>query len=445
MGHRLPKGHKKLIRGWAFYDWANSVYSLVISSAVFPIFYGALTVIKDDSGQVIQDHIFFLGIKFNNDALISYVTALAFIIISFMSPFLSGVADYLGNKKRFMKFFNYLGALGCIGLYWFDLDYLWFGLLCYLFGLIGFWGSIVFYNSYLPDIAYKSQQDKASSLGFSLGYLGSILLLVVCLVMILNYDTIGFSSEAEPTRLSFVLTGLWWIGFSQYTYNILPLSNKKHIEGHNYLFNGFKELKKVFLKVRANPYLEKYLLAFFIYSMAVQTIMLIATYFGVEEINWGDTDSTTGLITSILLIQFVAIAGAYLAARIAIKHGNITVLIGINVIWVLICIYAYFIKTPIQFYIAAFLVGLVMGAIQSISRSTYSKYIPDQEKDTTSFFSFFDVTEKVGIVIGMSFYGLSAQLTGSVRQSILFLLIFFVVGLLLLIQLRNKHKLNETM
>ena len=441
MQKSLTKGDKKLIRAWAFYDWANSVYSLVISSAVFPIFYGALTVIKDDKGNVVNDRVDFLGITFNNDALISYVTALAFIIISIMSPFLSGIADYLGNKKSFMKFFNYLGALGCIGLYWFSLEFLWFGLLSYLMGLIGFWGSIVFYNSYLPDIAYKDQQDQASSLGFSLGYIGSIILLVICLIMILNYQAFGFSSESIPTRWSFVLTGIWWIGFSQYTYSILPKSNKKTIEGQHYLFNGFRELKTVYRKIKQNPYLEKYLTAFFIYSMAVQTIMLIATYFGVEEIKWGETDSTTGLITSILLIQLVAIAGAYLAAILSKKIGNLNVLIIINMIWVSVCVYAYFIYTPIQFYIAAFFVGLVMGAIQSISRSTYSKYIPDKEKDTTSFFSFFDVTEKIGLVIGMSFYGISAQLTGSVRYSIFFLIIFFIIGLVILLKLRKKHRL----
>jgi UMF1 family MFS transporter len=441
MKKTLPKGHKKLIRAWAFYDWANSVYSLVISSAVFPIFYGALTVIKDDQGNVLNDTVAFMGFQFNNDALISYITALAFIFIALMSPFLSGIADYLGNKKSFMKSFNYLGALGCIGLYWFSLEFLWFGLLSYFFGLVGFWGSIVFYNSYLPDIAFKDQQDKASSLGFSLGYIGSIFLLIICLIMILNYETFGFASESVPTRWSFVLTGIWWIGFSQYTYSILPSSNKSTIQGKNYLFNGFRELKLVFRKIRMDSFMEKYLTAFFIYSMAVQTIMLIATYFGVEEIKWGNTDSTTGLITSILLIQLVAIAGAYFAARLSKKIGNLNVLIIINIIWVTVCVYAYFIHTPVQFYIAAFFVGLVMGAIQSISRSTYSKYIPNDEKDTTSFFSFFDVTEKIGLVIGMSFYGISAQLTGSVRYSIFFLIIFFIIGLILLFQLRNKHRI----
>ena len=204
----LPKGSKKLLNAWAFYDWANSVYSLVIASAIFPIFYGALTLVKDEKGNILDDTVTFLGFDFNNDTLISYVTAAAFLMVSILSPLLSGGADYVGNKKVFMKFFCYLGAVSCIGLYWFS--------------LIGFWASLVFYNSYLPDIAFPEQQDRISAKGYSLGYIGSVILLCVCLAMILMHETFGFKDEGLPTRLSFVLTGVWWIGFSQYTYYYLP-------------------------------------------------------------------------------------------------------------------------------------------------------------------------------------------------------------------------------
>ncbi|MGB7392904.1 MAG: MFS transporter, partial [Pricia sp.] len=210
----LAKGSKKLLNAWAFYDWANSVYSLVISSAVFPIFYGALTLTKDENGRVLNDTVHFLGVDFNNDTLISYVTAAAFLVVSVLSPFLSGIADYVGNKKSFLKFFCYLGAVSCIGLYWFNLEQLWFGLLCYFTALIGFWASLVFYNSYLPDIAFPEQQDAISAKGYSLGYIGSVVLLLICLAMILKFDAFGFEDESTPTRLSFILTGVWWIGFS---------------------------------------------------------------------------------------------------------------------------------------------------------------------------------------------------------------------------------------
>ncbi|MCM8571081.1 MFS transporter [Gramella jeungdoensis] len=430
----LPKGSKKLIRAWAFYDWANSVYSLVIISAIFPIFYGTLTIVKSGDGKILDDTVNFLGHDFNNDALISYITALAFLVVSILSPFLSGIADYVGNKKNFLKFFCYLGGISCIGLFWFDLEVLWFGLLCYFLALIGFWASLVFYNSYLPDIAYPEQQDKASAYGFSLGYIGSVILLIFCLLMILNYDWFGFKDEGLPTRLSFVLTGVWWIGFSQYTYYYLPKGNKKARLTRNVLFNGFKELKGIWEALKHNKSLKRYLIAFFVYSMAVQTIMLVATYFGIEELEWGDDDPTTGLIVSILLIQLVAVAGATFTSRLAIRYGDIKILILINLFWIAICGYAYFITTPVQFYIAAASVGLVMGGIQSLSRSTYSKMLPPNTLDTASYFSFYDVSEKIGIVIGMFLYGLVAQITGSIRNSILFLVVFFIIGVILLMR-----------
>ncbi|SHJ83368.1 MFS transporter [Pseudozobellia thermophila] len=437
------KGSKKLLDAWAFYDWANSVYNLVISSAIFPIFYGALTLVKDEKGTVISDRIEFLGIDFNNDTLISYVTAAAFLAVSFLSPLLSGIADYVGNKKVFMKFFCYLGALSCVGLFWFNLEYLWFGLLCYFTALVGFWGSIVFYNSYLPDIAYPEQQDAVSAKGYSFGYVGSVILLVVCLAMILEYEAFGFEDEGMPTRLSFVLTGLWWIGFSQYTYYHLPKGNKQESFTNDLLFNGFRELRSIWGKIKENGPLKRYLGAFFVYSMAVQTIMLVATYFGIEELDWGTTDSTTGLIVSILLIQIVAIFGAYLTSRCSAVYGNIPTLIGLNLIWIGICLFAYFITTPLEFYITAGVVGLVMGGIQALSRSTYSKLLPDNAVDTTSYFSFYDVSEKIGIVIGMVAYGYVAQVTGSIRYSIIFFGLFFLIGMVLLTRVNKKSPYTE--
>ncbi|MDX1601649.1 MAG: MFS transporter [Salinimicrobium sediminis] len=441
--HHLPKGSKKLLNAWAFYDWANSVYSLVIASTIFPIFYAALTVVKNDAGKVIQDTVTLFGIDFNNDSLISYVTALAFLVVAIMSPFLSGIADYVGNKKNFLKFFCYLGALSCIGLYWFNLENLIFGLTCYFLALVGFWASLVFYNSYLPDIAFPEQQDKVSAKGFSLGYIGSVILLILCLLMVLNYEWFGFESEAMPTRLSFVLTGVWWIGFSQITYYYLPKGNKKQKLTKDVMFNGFKELKMIWRSFENNPQLKKYLTAFFVYSMAVQTVMLIATYFGIEEVNWTGQDATKGLIVSILLIQLVAVAGATITSRLSSKMGNIQTLILVNIFWIGICIYAFFVKTPMQFYVAAGLVGLVMGGIQTLSRSTYSKMLPEGTLDTTSYFSFYDVSEKIGIVIGMMLYGMVTQIFGSIRFSILFLTAFFLVGVFLLLKVPRTGKLAK--
>ena len=429
---KLQKGDSKLLNAWAFYDWANSVYALVISSTIFPLYYGALFRQKN-----IEEIVLF-NFSIRSEALISYVTALGFLIIAFISPLLSGIADYMGNKKLFLKLFCYIGAISCMSLYFFSIDdeKVVLSLISYLLALIGFWGSLVFYNSYLPDIAHKDQQDAISAKGFSLGYAGSVILLLVCLGMVM---LVADDYKLQMMRFSFLLVGIWWLGFSQYTYYYLP-NNKNDNKLHsNIIFNGFKELLKVWKQINQLKSLRRYLGAFFVYSMAVQTIMIIAAYFGEKEVQWGsDNSRMIGLIISILVIQIVAIFGALLTSRLVQKYGNIKVLILLNFLWILICTYAYFVITPNDFYIAAFFVGLVMGGIQSLSRSTYSKFIPENTVDTTSFFSFYDVAEKIGIVIGMFTYGYIADVTGKIQNAILFLILFFVVGLLLLFRVPKK-------
>ena len=430
----LEKGSKKLLNAWAFYDWANSVYPLTISSAVFPIFYKAQFSDGNNSIAI-------FGTTIKDTALISFVTAAAFLVVAFISPFLSGIADYVGNKKNFMRFFCYLGALSCIGLYWFDISNIYPGLLCYFFGLIGFWGSLVFYNSYLPDIAYPEQQDKVSARGYSMGYIGSVILLIVNLIMIMGAE--GGQAKIDAMKYSFIMVGVWWIVFSQYTYYYLPKGNKNAEKVTKaVLFNGFRELKKVWASLSQNLALKRYLTGFFVYSMAVQTVMLIATYFGEGEIQWESKEqSQTGLIICILLIQLVAVLGAVLTSRASAKFGNIPVLIVINIFWVLLCSGAYFISLPIHFYIMAALVGLVMGGVQALSRSTYSKLLPETD-DTASFFSFYDVAEKVGIVIGMCVYGVIDQFRGP-RFAIVFLALFFIAGVLLLLRVPKKGALTN--
>lgn len=431
----LPKGHKKLLNAWAFYDWANSVYSLVINTAIFPIFYSAISIKAFEQGNVPQ---ILKGV--NNESIIIVTTAIAFLIVSILSPILSGIADFSGKKKQFLQFFCYLGGISCIALAFFSFDYLWTSLLTYLLALVGFWGSLVFYNSYLPDIAFPEQQDAISAKGFSLGYIGSVLLLIICLVLIKG----GFFTEDSivPIQISFVLVGLWWMGFAQVTYAYLPQGSKKdRSEVTNVITNGFKELKKIWNDLKSNLQMRRYLMAFFTYSMAVQTVMLVATYFGTEEVTWEEGEATTGLIVSILMIQLVAIVGAYVASSLSRKRGNINVLIAINVIWVAICVYGYFVITPLQFYITAAAVGFVMGSIQSLSRSTYSKMIPAGTEDTASYFSFYDVAEKIGIVIGMLLFAIVGELTGSMRGSILFLVVFFILGVFFLVRV-PKMKLT---
>jgi len=304
--------------------------------------------------------------------------------------------------------------------------------------LVGFWGSLVFYNSYLPDIAHKEQQDAISAKGYSLGYIGSVILLLINLIMILSVPE---EDALQMMRYSFVLVGIWWFGFSHYTYKYLPNFVNSNSVSKDVLWNGFKELKTVWKELQGHLKLKKYLIAFFVYSMAVQTVMLVASFFGEKEIAWADNgiDKTMGLIISILIIQLIAVVGAYLTSYVSNRIGNIQTLIVINVIWVFICVFAYFVVTPNQFFITAGVVGFVMGGIQSLSRSTYAKLLPETN-DTTSYFSFYDVSEKIGIVIGMGIFASVEVITGSMRNAILFLVVFFLIGLVLLFKVPQKIK-----
>ena len=420
-----PKGSKKLIGAWALYDWANSVYSLVISSAVFPIYYSQYVFSQTNSVEI-------FNLDVNKDTLISSVSAFSFLLIAFLSPLLSGIADFVGNKKVFMKFFVYMGSSSCIGLYWFELETIEISLIFYTLSLIGFWGSLVYYNSYLTDITYPNQTNKVSAKGYTMGYIGSVILLMVNLIMINYYETFGFSSEIAAMKSSFAIVGVWWFTFSQYSFYHLPRGNKGVKIPKNIIWNGFKELKSVYKFIRSSKRFTRFLLAFFIFSFSLQTVLYIASYFGVSEIEWSSSsEQTSGLIISILLIQIVAIGGAYFFTKLAQKYGNIIVLTFAIFLWGTVCLYAYFIKSPIQFYMIAGLVGLLMGGTQPVARATYSLFIPDT-KDTTSFFSFYDVTEKIGIVFGMIFYAVAAQITGTVRFSVIIFMFFFFLGAILL-------------
>ncbi len=435
--NKFIKGDIKVLNAWAFYDWANSVYPLVISSAVFPIYYGSLFV--DDL------YVELLGFNFKNTALISFLTAFAFVVLSFMTPLLSGIADYMGNKKKFLKFFCYSGSISCMGLYWFDLSNIYFGLFFYFTALISFWASLVFYNSYLPDIAFKNQQDAISAKGYALGYFGSVLLLVFNLAMVMYPETfgiIGDNSESIAMRYSFVSVGIWWIIFSQYTFYFLPAPNKKREIIKDVIWNGFNEIIDVWNELKKISLIKNYLIAFFIYSSALQTVLLIAAYFGEQEIIWPEGEKTIGLIVSILLIQLIAIFGAIFTSKLSEKFGNIFTLIILNLFWAFLCIGAYFINQPLEFYIAAGLVGLVMGGIQALSRSTFSKMIPKTE-NTTSYFSFFDVSQKVSIVFGMTLFAFLDQITGSMRTSILVFVVIFLIGAFLLKRIKINDYSND--
>jgi UMF1 family MFS transporter len=431
----FKKNNKKIISAWTMYDWANSVYPLVITSAIFPIFYDSQQFVeKVVNGKTVKT-ISFLGVEFVNTELYSYVISLSYLIVAFLSPLLSGIADYSGNKKSYMRFFCYLGALSCASFYFFDVSHIELSMFSVLLGSIGFSGSLVFYNAYLPEIATPDLHDKVSAKGFSRGYIGASLLLIFCLILIMG------KLIPNAPQWSFVLTGLWWIGFSQITFRGLPSNIYNHQPEGNRLTKGFNELKKVCKQLSRNISLKRYLASFFAYSMGVQTIMLMAVFFGTDEIAWPNEDEKkAGLIISILVIQFIAVAGAYLMAYLSKRIGNIKTLGFVVFVWAIICVVAYaFVYTPIHFYLIAATIGFVMGGIQSLSRSTYSKLLPETE-DHASYFSFYDVLEKMGIVIGTFGFGFINGMY-SIREAVLMLIVFFIVGFLLLLRIPKTEAL----
>ena len=432
----IEKDNAKIIKAWTFYDWANSVFPLVITSAIFPNFYDYVTT--HEGTTFIGHSVSFMGVEFENQNIYSFIYAFALSIVVVITPVLSGIADYLGNKKRFLQFFCYLGSVSCMCLFFFKREHLELSFIPFITATVGFWGSLVYYNSYLPQIASVENQDKVSARGFALGYFGSSLLLIVCLISIMVFKV--------PAKYSFLLVGIWWAGFAQYTFANLP--NKSH-EAHGsdkkgLLSKGFKELRNVWAQIKELPKLKQFLTGYFFYNMGVQTIMVVAVLFARNEIDWGvgeaaEKAKTSSLIISILIIQFVGIAGSFLFSWLSTKIGNIKSLMVSISIWIFICVFTYLVvRTPVQFYIVAFLVGLVMGGVQALSRSTYSKYLPVTE-DHTSFFSFYDVIEKLGMILGTVSFGVISQITGGMRNSILSLIIFFIIGMVALIPLTKKN------
>lgn len=419
----MQKNNPRILTAWTFYDWANSVHALVIVSSIFPVYFSA-TALNETGGPVIN----FLGLSIKNSVLFSYTISAAFLFTALLSPICTAIADYSGNKKLFMKVFCYTGAVSCSLLYFFTKETTTFAVICFWLSLIGWSGSIVFYNSYLPDIATEDQYDRVSARGFSMGYMGSVLLMVLNLLVILKREWFGNISEALASRFAFLTVGLWWIGFAQIPFSRLPDGIKKTTErSGNYLLNGFKELRHVWSNLQKQPLAKRFLVAFFVYNMAVQTVMYVATIFGTAELHLPGPS----LIITILLIQLVAIPGAYGFSWLSERFGNTHALMTAVVIWIAFCAGAYFVQTQTQFFGLAGVAGLVMGGIQSLSRSTYSKLIP-ATTDTASYFSFYDVTEKTSIVFGTLVYGLIEQITGSMRNSVLALLVLFILGFVLL-------------
>jgi UMF1 family MFS transporter len=420
----FPINDKRIINGWAIFDWANSAFALVITAAIFPAYFVAVT---DEDLSV-------FGMEMSNSSLYTFAISASYFIIALFSPFLSGIADYGGRRKFFLKFFTILGSLSCLSLFFFKgMEQLELGTVGFMLSMIGFAGGLVFYNAFLPVIVTEDLYDRVSARGFSFGYIGSVILLIINLVMVQFWERFGFPDQGTATRYAFLSVGFWWIGFALIPFRRLP-SDEKQKTSPEILRKGFQELKKVWGAVKGEQNIRAFLFSFFFYSAGVQTVLFLASTFASKELNF----ETSELIVIILLLQIIAILGAYSFARLSEWKGNKVSLIAMLLIWIAICVIGYLVQEKAQFYAIAAAVGLVMGGIQSLSRSTYSKLIPENSDDTTSYFSFYDVLEKVAIIVGTFTFGLMEQVTGSMRLSMLVLSGFFLVGLLLLLRVRVR-------
>lgn len=426
---------KKVINGWAMYDWANSVYNLVITTTFFPIYFLAVTSNRADH------KVSFLGREFVNSSLYDYVLAVAYLLIALLYPILTSIADTRGNKKNFMRFFCYMGALGCSALFFFKADTLGLGVFAFMLAAMGYVGSLVFYNAYLPEIAAPQDRDRVSARGYSFGYIGSVIMQIVGFALILI-----MSDQGLATRLTFLLVGIWWFSFAQISFSRLPESDSKPAKKGNVIKEGFGEIRKVYAEIKKMPVLKRFLRGFFFYSMGVQTVMLAATIFGSKLLKLPDTN----LIITVVIIQVVAILGAWGMSRLSAIFGNLKVLLAVIIFWIAICVLAYYtavlaeggLNAEYLFYGLAVLVGLVMGGIQALSRSTYAKLMPPT-KDTASFFSYYDFTEKLAIVIGIFTFGRIEEVTGSMKNSVLSLIVFFAIGFFWLYSALHKEKQNH--
>lgn len=432
----MRKGDPRLIRAWAMYDWANSAYSLTITSAIFPIYYAAITI-NDGGDRVLETY----GIP--AISLQSYTLSAGFLLVAAIVPLLSGIADHRGNKKNYLKFFCYLGAASCAGLFFFTWDNLWVGLLLFMLACVGFSGSLIFYDAFLPEIAEPKDHDRVSAQGYSMGYIGSVILLVINLLMVMEPHWFGIPDKAGlPARLSFLTVGIWWAGWAQITFRRLPNTHVPKEAKGNTLTVGYRELRRVFREMMGQLRLRRFLGAFFLFNMGIQTVMYLAVTYAKQEIKEPDGSpiEDASLITSILVIQLVAAVGAMLFVRLSRRFGNIAALIMGLVVWTLICLAAWSIGSTHAFYVLAAFVGLVMGGTQALSRSTYAKLLPETV-DHASYFSFYDVNFYLGTVLGTLAFGLVNQMTGDIRNTIIVIGSFFVMGALMLLRVPSTKAL----
>ncbi len=416
------KNNPQTLWAWCMYDWANSAYSLTITSAIFPTYFLAIAT----DGAI------------SSSVLYAFIVSFSALLIAVLNPLIGSLADALGRQKTFMRVFCYLGVLGCFLLFFATKVYIVLTVGAFILSSVAYSCSIVFCNAILPAIATEDKFDSISAKGFALGYVGGVLMLGLNILMIEMPHWFFFTEAMIQAdihiRISFLLVGVWWLVFAEYAFAYLPAGAQNRVAGKGNAFvQGYIELMKAGKALWGQARLRTFLISFFFYNMGLMTIMQLATPFGKEEVGL----SQATLIKIVFVLQILGALGALLFSFISKKWGNVPALrLGVF-LWVFICLYAYTVRTEAQFYILAFCVGLVMGGLQALSRATFAKTLPAETTETASFFSFFDTTAQIGIVLGTFLYGFIQALTGSMRNSILVLTSFFIIGLIGLFSMRE--------
>lgn len=419
----------KAQKGWVIFDCANSAYYLIINSTIFPALFAAMV---PNGSFAFGTHIK------SSEAMFQLAIGLSYLVIVFLSPILSGIADYGNRKKFFMKVFTLIGSGACFSLYLFNKDRIELGVIAAAIAMIGYSGSIVFYNAFLPEIATTEEQDKLSARGFATGYLGSSILLILIVVASSFYKELGFNDTVEVFSLGFVAVGAWWILFSQYTFKHLPAEEKIKVSYKEVIKNGFKETKKVWTQIKSQELLHKFIITYFFISMGLQTLVLIAPLFALDNLGVKSSE----LIVVALIIQVTGIIGAMFFAWLSKKKGNFNALFFPLIIFVFICLSVVFVVNSTLFYVVGICLGFAMAGAQSLARSTYSKILPETH-DHASFFSFYDIAEKLATAIGMLMAATLSFVSNS-RNSILALSIIFMIAIFMLRKTQKIAKLNGT-
>lgn len=425
----------KEIKSWYLYDFASSAFS----ATVITVFLGPyLTNVAQDSA--VNGEINFFGMNINPDALFAYSISISVMLQVFILPLLGSIVDLTGKKKEFLGAFALIGSISTMLMYFINDGNYMLGFCLLIIANLSFGVSMVIYNSILNDITTESERDSVSSKGYAIGYIGGGILLALNLVLFsMAEGNQIYISSGEAVRISLCSAGIWWFVFS--IFPLITLRNRhlnKVNTGSNLLSSGFKQFVKTFKELKNYPQTLVFLIAYLLYNDGVQAVITFASQFGIHELN---LEQST-LITVILLIQFVAFFGSYFFAFLSTKIGAKNSILITLVVWIIGLIYAYgFLNDATGFYILGLTVGFIMGGTQALSRSMFSKLIPNGAE--AEYFSIYEISERGTSWLGSLVFGLSLEFTNSYRIAILSLLFFFVVGGIVLIFFKSKYEKSK--